>query len=1469
MLVSSHFTNETKCEQLKMVDFLASPTPHTITSMLLRGGRGKTFSADSLAHVENADLGAEGPASIAAFYRESAALPLSYNQEQMLAMHELAPLSTAYNTYLYVRLRENNTVNYANIQTRVQNGINMIVMRHEALRTVLVRAGDAVLQRVLRAWRPELRVASGDDAATAEYDELNAPFDLYAGPAVRALLLLGATNQPNGGSGVSTGSRLLLTVHHTYADGWSSEVLNEELSALLNADADVGDVMLPPPPRVQYADFAVWQRRRLDDDGGMAEHLEYWKQQLHGAPEALELVTDKPRPTVQTFVGDAVAMPRVDGSVWRALKRRGQAAHGTTPFAVAATCWAVVLGQHARQDEVMVGAAVHGGRERAALARTVGYLVNTVALRIDLRGSPDVDELFSRCGATVRDALAHSDGMWATVAAATRKRADPSRTPLYQTVVAMGEFSTSADDAEEGTTPARFDIELHLTKESADGSLGGVVVYNRELFERSTVERIAARLTRLMESMASAPAGEPARRLRMIDAVEELRVRDELSNWRRVLAESSVVKAAGSGTLVDMFAKCAAEAGTLPALVSLTTTLTYAETHARALGVAHVLTRLGASRGRFVGLCGPHDAGLFVGMHGVLLAGAAYVPLDPEYPTARALQLVSDCGAVAVVARQGSATWLGEEALSAPLVELSSAGDIISSADDGVQGVAQRITDVTDDHGALTPPHPADPCYVIYTSGSTGRPKGVVVPHRGVLAFLHSQHDERPLTSDDRLLLCNSYTFDASVEDIWMAVLARASLFVFPKLDLLNRLGALVNEFEITYIHATPSFLSLFEVKTCPTVRLVVSGGEALSPKLVEQCSLAPWCVLHNSYGPTEVSITATQIARRSDSPSIPASCIGAPLRSCVAYILRCDVDGDSMVDPELVAVGVPGELCLAGTQVADGYLNRPEATAHAFVANPFCADDAPCELRRMYRTGDLCRWREDGTIEFLGRIDSQVKVRGHRIELGEIEAVMLCDHSISAVAVAVESGERLVACVSPRPDAVDSPSAEGSADTSARARDADIAEVEAWTSAFDYAWAKADGITSDPTLNFSGYANTYTPGAMHTVATISEWAEETVRRVAALEPRRVLELGCGSGMILFRVARLPGVERCVGADISAVSTRYLEEVAPRATPATVVFETRCPLAAHESTEFCGEKIDTIICNCVSQYFSSLEYLELVIRNAMTTLAPGGAFFLGDVRSLPHHLHCVASTQLFHAVEGVAWEGGAGGGEVRQAAEPTRKPGAIDAGSSFEDFATRVAHRVEFENEFLIDPAFFVWLLRGSKRLRDCARVRIDAKRGDIDSEFSLFRYDVTLFKGGGNGVPSAERQSCAFESWDAFSPSSSHANGISSDHRASQVVCPPVLSVLAKQLSEKGGSALRAITRIPDKRLVRESRMARILAAHSPARMEGVADRGAAGAPAPMSVRELEAELCKAALASAELSVSAEDLYALGESLG
>ncbi|MBV9109238.1 MAG: amino acid adenylation domain-containing protein, partial [Gemmatimonadetes bacterium] len=704
----------------------------------------------------------------------------------------------------------------------------------------------------------------------------------------------------------------------------------------------------------------------------LREQAAYWRETLAGAPELLELPADHARPARQDFSGGLVGIGLGEG-LTAGLKALGQR-HGATLFMTLLAGWAAVLSRLSGQDDVVVGTPT-ANRGRAEIEGLIGFFVNTLAVRVDLSGSPSVSEVLARVKARALGAQQHQDIPFEQVVELVQPVRSLSHTPLFQVMFTWqnapeGELELSGLEAPEpapGTEPAaraeaaarttaKFDLSLALAER--DGRIAGVVEYAAALFERATVERFLGYLRRTLEEMVE-DESRPVNRLSLLPEAERRLVVEE---WNATGA------AYPSGVCVHELFEAQAErtpAGT--AVVFEGEPLSYAELNARANRLAHHLRSLGVGPDVRVGICAERSLELMVGLLGVQKAGGAYVPLDPGYPAERLAYMLADSAPAAVLVQ----THLRDrvESASVPVLELDTAAP--AWADRPAKNP---------ERGALTPDHLA---YVIYTSGSTGRPKGVAVHHRGVVNRLSWMEAVHGLGPHETVLQKTPYSFDVSVWELFWPLSAGARLVLARPgghrdpaylLDLLQRE-------RVTTVHFVPSLLAAFlahpgaERSALPELRRVVSSGEALPPELVARFGeRLPGVELHNLYGPTEASVDVTFWRCPTGGPGARVS-IGRPVPNTRIYLL------DARGEP--VPVGVAGELYIAGVQVARGYLGRPGLTAERFVADPFGGEPGA----RLYRTGDRARWLPDGTIEYLGRIDFQVKVRGFRIEPGEIEA--------------------------------------------------------------------------------------------------------------------------------------------------------------------------------------------------------------------------------------------------------------------------------------------------------------------------------------------------------------------------------------------------------------------------------------------------------------------------------------------------
>ncbi|MDQ3401962.1 MAG: amino acid adenylation domain-containing protein, partial [Actinomycetota bacterium] len=838
--------------------------------------------------------------------------PLSFAQQRLWFLHEFEPDSTEYVTPLALRLR--GAIDVAALSTAV----TALVARHEALRTTFLGVDGRGTQQVHPPAPVSLPVIDIDEAVllAALKAEAGRSFALDVGPLLRVALFRVARDH----------HVLTLTMHHIVTDGWSAGVLAFDLAELYRAATSDTRPDLPELP-IRYRDFAAWQRGRTD---ALAEQLAHWRHVLADVP-ALDLPTDRPRPPVHTTAGAQIEFT-IPTPVADALREVSRHKDGTLFMALVAATQ-VLLHRFSGQADIAVG-TVANGREHPDLRDLVGFFVNTLVLRSTVDDRLSFTGFLADVRATVLAAFANQDVPFERVVDAVAPDRDTSRTPLFQAMVALQNVGGTTTgfaglDAEDIAIPgvtASYDVTFEF-REAEDGSLHANLDYNTDLFDADTAARFVHGLRELLSAVAIDPDA----------TLGELPVLADVERDRIVSTWNDTATAIRPTTLADLVSAQVRRTPDAVAVTSAERTLTYAELDARSNQVARLLAQHGAGPETVVALALRRSVELVVAELATAKAGAAFLPVDPDYPADRVAYMLRDAHPVLTVR---DPEWF-----------------------DAADGLS------TEDISVAVPDNAA---YVIYTSGSTGKPKGVVVPHTGLASFAEAQREHLDVRPGDRVLAFSSPSFDASVLELVMALPHGATLVVPPSGPPLgDQLAEVLRDERITHTLIPPVALATVPTVPLPALRTLIVGGDACSADLVDRW--APGRRMVNAYGPTESTVVATW-----SDPLVPGRTppIGRPIANTKTYVL------DTSMQP--VPVGTPGELYVSGVGLARGYLDQAGLTAQRFVANPFGASG-----ERMYRTGDLVRWTRDGHLVFLGRADDQVKVRGFRIELGEVETAL------------------------------------------------------------------------------------------------------------------------------------------------------------------------------------------------------------------------------------------------------------------------------------------------------------------------------------------------------------------------------------------------------------------------------------------------------------------------------------------------
>ena len=906
--------------------------------------------------------------------RRDQPLPLSYAQQRLWFLDQYEPGSAAYNIPGAVRLQ--GELN----KPALQASLNAIIQRHESLRTRIVLEQDQPVQKIAAAMDLLLTETDLSSLPKAERqaqlewrieDEAQSGFDLATGPLIRASLLKLA----------ETEHILLFTLHHIVSDGWSMGVLIKEFAQLYAGQHD----SLPALP-IQYADFAHWQRSWLQGEV-LQKQLSYWKTKLSGAPALLELPTDYPRPAIQGHQGSQVKL-----NIGKELTDKLQALsqqHQASLFMTLLAGFKILLSRYSGQNDLSIGSPI-ANRNRKEIEGLIGFFVNTLVLRSEVNETESFSDFLKHVRETTLGAYEHQDIPFEQLVEVLQPERHSSHSPLFQVMFVLQNAPVSElqlpglqlDMLESSSVSAKYDLTLQF--EERAGQLQGGLTYNTELFDSSSIERMARHFTNLLEAVAA----EPAACISEISMLEANEQKQLLQDWN-----DTTVAYPENQTVIAQFEQQAAQQPEHIALVFEEEKLSYRELNAKANQLAHYLRSLGVGPDVLVGLCVERSVEMVVGLLGILKAGAAYVPLDPGYPPERLAYMLADAQPAVLLTQERILTQLPESNSGIKTLKLDTEWALPAAYP------AENPAVVLDSDNLA---------YVIYTSGSTGKPKGAGNHHRGLYNRLAWMQQAYGLTATDRVLQKTPFSFDVSAWEFFWP-LAYGSTLVMARPgghQDTDYLSTLMRQESITTMHFVPPMLEVFlaelERHDFPALRQIICSGQALPFELQQRFFTQLSHVdLHNLYGPTEASIDVTYWQCRPDS-GLAGVPIGRPIANTRIYLL------DNYLNP--VPAGVAGELYIAGAGLARGYLRRPELSAEKFIPDPF----ATIAGQRIYKTGDLARYLPDGNIDYLGRMDEQIKLRGFRIELGEVEAALGAQPGIrEAIVIAREDNpgdKRLVA---------------------------------------------------------------------------------------------------------------------------------------------------------------------------------------------------------------------------------------------------------------------------------------------------------------------------------------------------------------------------------------------------------------------------------------------------------------------------
>ncbi|MCC8420185.1 non-ribosomal peptide synthetase [Photorhabdus thracensis] len=1186
--------------------------------------------------------------------------PLSFAQQRLWFIDQLDGGSPKYNCMGDFRLRES-----INIKA-FEAAVKALLERHEVLRTYFKIINNEPRQFIATDF--DLPITHHDLSALPETEkndqvkqlskeEENLIFNLNTDLMLRIRLIKLAEND----------YLIIYTIHHIAFDGWSMAIFLHEFFTLYKAYCQ-GETNPLPPLKIQYVDYAQWQQGWLQGDV-LKKQLTYWQKQLAGISPVHRVPLDNPRPEKQNIEG-CFHTQHISSRLTQAI--RGLCAkHNVTLFMFLETAFTVLLSRYSNEKDILVGTVI-AGRQHPDIEPLIGFFVNSLVIRTDLSGQPTFSELLKQNSRTILDAYEHQDLPFEMLVEKLSPERNPNHNPIFQIMFAVQnnqrdtilEQDNIIESEDNLLRTTRFDLEIHVFEEEQTGELSIIWISNTSLFYSSTIERFIANYETLLSGIVEVMTDDsvnkepPIHELPLLAEAEKHTLLHELNGPQNHYPQGRCFH--------ELFEEQVALNPEKTALVFGEEALSYQAVNAQANQLAHYLIEQGIQPDILVAICLPRSLQTVIALLSILKAGGAYVPLDAGYPQARLQYMLEHSGAEFILTETPLVDKLPISQQRVICLDAETVQSHVQNLPTG--NIVHRSVPLTENHLA----------YVIYTSGSTGRPKGAMLEHKGWVNLVQAQAALFGAGADIRGLQFASWSFDAAVLEMAMTLAYGATLYLISETHRRSPewLDEVVEKHHITHAVLPPALLPHLDFNKWRTVSTLLLAGEAVAPHIAAQWSQGR--KLFNVYGPTECTSIVTSALLTANKRVT----IGKPLPNTVMRILNSDGN--------LVPLGAVGELYIGGIQLARGYRNAPDITEKQFIRDPFSTNPAD----RLYCTGDLVRWTPEGELEFIGRLDSQVKIRSHRIELGEIESV-LAGQEILSNAVVIADGHdsedrKLIAYVCPSTHWLAEKAAAFNADY-----------LESWTEIFDgrYRQEITENIAtdtidkSDDKSDFDGWINNYTEQPI-ALDQMEEWRAGTMQRIESLHPRSLLEIGCGAGLLLYRYA-----ERCesvLATDISAEVLTHHQKILRQRGWSHVELIRGDALNLGTITP---DQFDTVVMHSVVQYFPNIQYLEKVITQLLPTVKTGGKILLGDIRNLDlltAHVTAIEKNRL--------------NGQR------------ISVGT----LANRIQQRLQKEKEFLLSPTYFAQL---PTRYPEIGRVDILVKRGVGDNEMLRYRYEVILHK--------------------------------------------------------------------------------------------------------------------------------------------